>query len=440
MAVYTPESLGIKAPSGGFQELGWYSGRQYVGGTLSDPGTIHPSSSQVGAGQAVSEEVNRQSAAAQGVPYPQFTSYLEEQKKKSASVVPATPTPPTTQFNEAGAMASGATTGGEGIGLGAMAAPQTFDLQEMYKSLTHEAGIESLETELSTKEKEYIAAKAEINDNPFLSEATRVGRVAKLEQLYQERTANLRGDIATKKADIETQLNLQLKQFDINSQQTQLAWSQFNTLLQAGALDNATGEDIAAITRTTGIGSSMIQSAIQANKKKNQQVSLTQFDDGTNVYAIAMDEMGNVINRQLLGPSTKTSGGGTYTERYSAEVEQSAIADVRNGLNVESLARKYGNTLDDWKLINIYNQYSPYGSMKETPQQFSEWTGTTKATGELDEQTVNAWVSMVMSGQVSITNVPSEYRSEVTKRMNETSGGEEGGLNIWSRIQQIFGK
>ena len=42
LAVYTPQSLGIKPPSEGFQEGGWYSGRQYIGGTLSDPGFIHP--------------------------------------------------------------------------------------------------------------------------------------------------------------------------------------------------------------------------------------------------------------------------------------------------------------------------------------------------------------------------------------------------------------
>ena len=51
MAVYTPEQLGIKAPSGGFQLGGWYSGRQFWGGTLGDPGQFHPQSDQVKQGQ-----------------------------------------------------------------------------------------------------------------------------------------------------------------------------------------------------------------------------------------------------------------------------------------------------------------------------------------------------------------------------------------------------
>src|SRR3990167_7214222 len=89
MAVYSPESLGIKAPAGGFSQGGWYSGRQYWGGTLSDPGVIHPSSNQQGAGQAVSAEVNRQSAAQQGVSPQQFEGYLQQQRQQSAGVQPA---------------------------------------------------------------------------------------------------------------------------------------------------------------------------------------------------------------------------------------------------------------------------------------------------------------------------------------------------------------
>jgi hypothetical protein len=66
MAVYKAEQVGIKAPKTGFQEGGWYGGRQYIGGTLSEVGVIHPGSSQIGAGQAVSQEVNRQTSIAAG--------------------------------------------------------------------------------------------------------------------------------------------------------------------------------------------------------------------------------------------------------------------------------------------------------------------------------------------------------------------------------------
>lgn len=76
MATYSPQQLGIKAPSGGFQTGGWYEGRQYWNGTLSDSGVIHPESNQQGAGQVVSPEVKAQSASSQGVSLQQFDQYL----------------------------------------------------------------------------------------------------------------------------------------------------------------------------------------------------------------------------------------------------------------------------------------------------------------------------------------------------------------------------
>jgi len=83
MATYSPESLKIKAPAGGFQDLGWYSGRQYIGGTLSEPGVIHPSSPQSGAGQAVSKEVVQQTN-------PANWDYIQSEKTK-ATATPTTP-------------------------------------------------------------------------------------------------------------------------------------------------------------------------------------------------------------------------------------------------------------------------------------------------------------------------------------------------------------
>lgn len=77
MSTYTPEQLGIKAPAGGFQTGGWYEGRQYWNGSFSDPGVIHPQSSQQGAGQAVSQEVRAQSAVQQGVTPESFDQFLQ---------------------------------------------------------------------------------------------------------------------------------------------------------------------------------------------------------------------------------------------------------------------------------------------------------------------------------------------------------------------------
>ncbi len=50
MATYSPESLGIKPPPKGFKVGGFYKGREFWGGTLSEPGEIHPLSDRPGAG------------------------------------------------------------------------------------------------------------------------------------------------------------------------------------------------------------------------------------------------------------------------------------------------------------------------------------------------------------------------------------------------------
>lgn len=301
MATYTPESLNIKAPAGGFQTGGWYSGRQYWNGTLSDPGVIHPASNQQGAGQAVSAEVNAQSAAQQGVSPQQFESYLQQQRQQQ----PSTARPvqqPTQQPQGAGFSEAGQSTGG-----GALNIQPAIDLPGLYKQLQESSGIKELENEYLQKEREFIEAKGKINDNPFLSEATRVGREAKIQKLFDERTANLRKDIETKKADIETQLNLQLKQLDIESNAAQLALSQFNTLLQTGALNNASPEDISAIASRTGMSVGMIQSAVSQSAMGD--LSIQAYDDGINQYYVTVDQRGNIVNRQLVGPSKKTGTG-----------------------------------------------------------------------------------------------------------------------------------
>lgn len=77
----TASELGITAPSGGFQNLGWYPSKsggsyQYLNGTFGESGAIHPDSPQVGAGQKVSSEVNQQSDVAQGYSKGTIDAYL----------------------------------------------------------------------------------------------------------------------------------------------------------------------------------------------------------------------------------------------------------------------------------------------------------------------------------------------------------------------------
>lgn len=347
MATFKPEDVGVAPPSSGFSEGGWYGGRQYWGGTLSEPGVIHPASSQQGAGQTVSAEVNAQSAAQQGVEPQQFESYLQKQRQQSVGVQPTSPgsAVPGTGTPTAGDGSTGDTGAIPGV-----AAPATINLPELYKNLYDTSGIKEREEEYTQKEKEYIEAKGKINDNPFLSEATRVGRVAKIETLFQERTANLRNEIATKKADIETQLNLQTKQFDIESQASQQALSQFNTLLQMGALDNASGETIASLTRSTGISSDLIYSAIKASTAKdvNTQVITPTAENGEMFAVVLNTDTGAVIKKTSLGVIGNVQQGpkpDKPTEREEAKELQSTMVGA-----LEGVKNSYGHVSpQDWQ-------------------------------------------------------------------------------------------
>ena len=306
---YSPSSLNIAAPSGGFQQGGWYSGRQYWNGTLSDPGVIHPESNQQGAGQAVSSEVNQQTSVAAGLAPNANQDYINALNAKQAAATPVKQTPTGTGGSYAGGSTSGSgsvrpvTPLVDTLNIAARA-PQGLDLPNLYKSLQANSGISDIETQLSTLTKANNDAMSKINDNPWLSEATRVGRISKLATDYENKAAALKGDIAVKKADIETQLNLQTKQFDIQSQQAQQAMSQYNALLQSGALDNATGEDIASITRSTGLSSAMIYGAINSKKVNDIKTSTVSFDDGTNQgFAVINSQTGEIISRQIVAAS-----------------------------------------------------------------------------------------------------------------------------------------
>jgi hypothetical protein len=348
------------------QEGGWYDAQQYWGGSLSNAGQIHQQSNQQGAGQAVSKEVVQQTN-------PDNWNYIQEQQNK-----------PSSQANGGRAITGGGgmtgSSGGAGAGLSTMPTQPTLNLPELYESLYASSGIRDLEADYSNKEKQFIEAKGMVNDNPFLSEGSRVGREAKLEQLFGERTANLKKDIATKKADIETKLNLETKQFDINSQQAQQAMSQFNTLLSMGALDNASADEIATLTRTTGLSSNMISSAVSNMRQKNMPTSVIQFDDGTNQgFAVINPQTGEIISKQNIGASKpSSSGSGILDESRQFELDQKqapsyAAQAAKSGKTLKDMLSFYGQWLDPQQIYTIYNSNSQYGSAKEDKKTLAAW-------------------------------------------------------------------
>lgn len=360
------------------QEGGWYNGRQLWAGTLSQPGQIHSQSNQAGAGQAVSQEVIQQTN-------PANVAFVNAERAKAGLTPapttgvpaqlgqPAQPTPtPTPSTGDTGA-----------LGVGEIAKQPTINLPQLYEGLYASSGIRDTEADLTAKTNAYNAQVAKIKDNPYLSEATMTGRISKLDEKFRADTALAQNNIAMKKADVETQLNLQTKQFDINNAQVKLAWDQFNTLLSAGSLDNASGEDIANLTRSTGISSSMIQSAIGVSRKKNEpkvNTQVIQVDDGTNISAVVINQdTGEIINRQIIGASEpkKATGGATKTEIKEQEAQQNqsnAANDARNGATLQQLISHYAiaGGLSVEEIYRLYNSNTSRGQAKESLAQVKQ--------------------------------------------------------------------
>jgi len=364
MGVYTPQSLNIKPPSGGFREGGWYRGRQYIGGTLSDPGVIHSGSSQQGAGQAVSAEVNRQSAQAQGVSAPQFEGYLQQQRQLPAPVQQQLPAP--VQQQQLPQAPTGQQGAGAGAGVGTLAPQPTINLPELYKSLTQSSGITQSQQRITDSERQYLEARNKISDNPFLDASTMDKRMQRLQQKFEQEVQPIRNEIAMKQADVEMQLNLQTKQFDINNEQAKQALSQFDTLVGLGSLDNANGDDIAAIVRTTGLSSSMIQGAIDAKKAKNVDTQTIQWDDGTDMgFAIINSKTGDIISKQTIGASTPTaaeqkagiSGSSGSTTQTGAVAKENQTSDVQYLITLYQNTNKNNSSWQ--KAHDLRQEYSP---------------------------------------------------------------------------------
>lgn len=245
----------------------------------------------------------------------------------------------------------------------------TIDLQGIYQKLYDTSGIkdtqaqyDTLQGQLTERQKARDAVLAKINDNPFYSEATRVGRAAKVNDAYNNEAVTFTNQqklaqdkIATQKADVETRLNIATKQFDINSTQAKQAFDQFTTLLSSGALDNASGEDIANITRATGISSTMISSAINANKAKNVQTSIQSYDDGTNQgYAVIDSNTGAIINKQVISnskPTKATATGGAAATKANAQAEVTRLLQLYKNTNKSNPSWAQAHALR--------NQYSP---------------------------------------------------------------------------------
>jgi hypothetical protein len=372
-----------------FQNGGWYGGRQYWDGKLGAAGTIiNPE--QVGAGQKVSSEVNKQSDAAQGLAPGTIDKYVATQPQVTSTAKGVTPAP-TSNYN--GGSVGNEANGGAGAGMGTATQKPAIDLTKVYSDAFNTPEINSLNTALTAKKAEIDKANSELatamaqeNDNPWYSEAARTGKLSKLQTAAQNKIQALTGEynsalanLTAKKADAQTKVDIALKQYDINSQAYQQNLSNFNALLGMGAMNNADAGTIASYANTLGLTTGQVQSIVDKSKKDGIKTSLINSTDnaGNMTIAAVNAETGEIISQTKLTGVGKaeTTGGGSSSNKNINTLR----SDVQGGAQLKDIIAKYVGILPQATIMSIYNSLSPYDAAKETPQQINEMFGGTKA-------------------------------------------------------------
>ena len=221
----------------------------------------------------------------------------------SAKLKLASSTQPDTQARLGIAGSSGM---GTGFSTGTIA---PINLNTMYEQAMNDPALKALQDELVAKQTARDSAEADINDNPFYTEATRVGRVAKLEEKAGDEIKTLQGQVDAKKADALVKINIATQQYDIESKAYQQNLDKLNTLISSGAIVGASSKDISQIALATGMSTDMVKSIIDSTKASQRQTQvITATDDNGNVTVsvidtqtgerIAQNSLGSIGNRQ----------------------------------------------------------------------------------------------------------------------------------------------
>jgi len=222
---------------------------------------------------------------------------------------------------------------GTSLGLTGGGVPASIDLNKMYESAINAPEITTLEQEITSKKAALTTAMTNINDNPYYSEATRTGHLAKLQLTANAEISDLNDQLVQKKADVQTKLNIAMKQYDINNQEYQNNIQRLNLLISSGALLNASGTDIASIALATGMSTSMvkgIQTKMKSELVKPQVITDTN-DAGVSTVSIIDANTGKLISQTSLGATGKVTRPKEATTKEVISALDSAMFTVVGG-------------------------------------------------------------------------------------------------------------
>lgn len=201
-----------------------------------------------------------------------------------------------------------------------------INLQQIYDQALNDPELKALEDELNAKKRARDEAEADINNNPYYAEATRVGKIEKLNQRANDEINTLQSQITEKRADAQVKVNIATQQYNIDSQEYQKNLQKLNLLISSGAITGASSSDISQIALATGMSTDMVKSIIETTKAGQVQTSvLSATDDNGNVtVSVINTKTGEVIAQNSLGAIGNKQGSGTSEEKQLYNIAVSA--------------------------------------------------------------------------------------------------------------------
>lgn len=261
---------------------------------------------------------------------------------------------------------------------------ESFDLLGATNAVYNTPEIQAANKAITDRQQALANAQTEINDNPFYAEASRTGRLAKLQiaadadiTVQQNKLAGLKSDAAIKLAAVQGQYN-------IDEQAYQQKLSNFQNLVSMGGLDGADPQSLASIAVSTGIPLSMLQSIQKASVKSVKPQIINSTNSQGDLTIAAVDPTtGQVIGTttingagkgtyykgNLVGDSTSgngSTGGGSGGGSVKDQNIAALMTDIGNKVTLKSLVQHYGAALSIDQIYQLYASNSPWGAPKES--------------------------------------------------------------------------
>lgn len=141
--------------------------------------------------------------------------------------------------------------------------------------------------------------------------------------------------------------------------------------------------------------------------------------DTGQIYHLPTPEEKEKIKSGYTSPT-----GTTLLIEEKEKIKNEAMADIRNRITPRDLATKFGDLVEDYELISWYNSSSPWGPMKESPDEFRKFK---EKTTELSREMIDYYAADIANEETKteLKDIPEEYQEAVVKKLQESPPAEQ---------------